>query len=115
MSAWSVLTPRSNSICPASPVSKHHPFLLQPVMKIICLAGAETQHETSTSNKSCCQQWGLQDLSRSGRMKPYLYRPATQAVKSKEGPRPQEKSQSNQAGMSSLLLCQKWRFRHKVL
>lgn len=83
MSVWSVLTPHSKSICPASPVSNHHPFLLQPVMKIICLAGAETQHETSTSNKSCCQQWGLQDLSHSGRMKPYLHRPAAQAVKVK--------------------------------
>lgn len=91
MSVWSVLAPRSKSICPASPVSNHHPFLLQPVMKIICLAGAETQHETSTSNKSCCQQWGLQDLSRSGRMKPYLHRPATQAVKVKRAPIPPKK------------------------
>lgn len=87
-SVWSVLTPRSKSMCPASPVSNHHPFLFQPVMKIICLVGAETQHETSTSNKSCCPQWGLQDLSRSGKMKPYLHRRATQAVKVKRAPIP---------------------------
>ncbi len=85
-------------VCPASPVSKHHPFLLQPVMKIICLVGAETQHETSTSNKSCCQQWGLQDLSRSGKMKPYLYRPATQAIKVERVPVPLEKKKTIQPG-----------------
>lgn len=70
MSTWSVLTPNvSDSICPASLVSNRHLFLLQLVMEIICLAGAETQHETSTSNKICCQERGLQDLSPFRRMK----------------------------------------------
>ncbi len=107
-------------VCPASPVSKHHPFLLQLLMKIICLAGAKIQHETcvtSTWIKSCCQQWGLQDLSRSGKMRPYLYRPATQAIKSREGPcPPRKKNNPTRLGWAHFCFVKtEWRFGQEVL